>query len=293
MALSGRYVSLKTILDKVYRDNGYDTEISFGDAAEWAAEAMDYIAVPMQYVDKQVLITIEDYRGTLPCDFHNITNGAVIDKATNIPLKGNPGTAYQLDRMVSQEIKTAALEFTDDNIDPETGLFQIDKNGWPIVPDSIDYLRAVQSNHYIYYKPGYVDTETQHTYTLNNSFIFTSLEKGTLRMFYKAFPVDNEGFPLIPDDAKYIRAVANFITWRIDYKLYRMNKIAKDIVEASEQQWYWAVGSAKGKAHIMTLDQHESFKNMMTKLIPTYSNHASSFRYAGEQETITFRNSRT
>lgn len=292
MALNSKYVTLKTILDKIYRDNAYDTEISFGDAAEWCAEAMDLIAVPMQYVDKEYDITIEDYRGGLPCDMHNITNGAIVDKATNIPLRASFDTAYLSDRVKSADDRAAAKGEINNNIDPTLGTFQISKDKYPVIPSDIDYIRHKQNDNYIYYRPTANDTETQHTYTLNNNYIFTSLKDGTLRMYYKAFPVDSEGFPLIPEDTKFIRAVASYITWKIDWKLYRMNKIARDIVESSEKEWLFAVGSAKNKALTFTLDQAESFKNMVTKLIPNYSYHSSTYRYSTEQETIILKNSR-
>jgi len=293
MALNSRYVSLKTVLDKVYRDNAYDTEISYGDAAEWAAEAMDLICVPMQYIDKVADIPIVDYRGNVPCDIHNLTSGAVIDKATKLALRGTSDLAYLQDRKNLQELAVLAGEAAADDIDPSTGTFQIDANGYPIIPDDIDYLRARQSNNYIYYKPATSDMETQQTYTLNNNYIFTSIKEGTVTMYYKAFPVDEKGMPYIPDNVKYIRAVAAYITWMLDKKAYRMNKIAKDIFEKSEQEWLWAVGSAKGHAHTPTMDQMESFKNMVVRLIPSMSDHASTYRYSGEQETITFRNSKT
>ena len=290
MALTSKHVTLDTVLNKVYADQGYDIEVSYGDAAQWAAEAMDLIGVPMAFLDKTATIAISAYRGKLPCDLHDFTMGGIIDTKTGMPLRANENIAYLFDRQKFLEDTNLYVSITDDNIDPTVGTFQIDKNGYPVIPSDVDYIRSRQAENYIYYRPSEPIVSNQDTYTFNNNFIFTSIKNGTLKMQYRAFPVDDNGFPLIPDDTKYIRAVATYITWKIDWKLFRLNKLSKDIVKESEKEWLWAVGSAAGKAQMLTLDEAESFKNMTVRLFPRYNEHLNSFKYLGEGESLSFKN---
>lgn len=293
MALNGKFVKLSTIIEKVFRDNKYDLEVQWADIAEWAAEAMDFIGVPQALIDKWAKIPITYFRGNLPCDLHTIVPGTVIDFNSKLPLRATTNVAYQYDRVDKLAADyTASNTYTNnDNIDPTVGTFQIDRNGYPIVPDDIDYLRAKQANKYIYYLPVAHPLEEQSTYSINNNYIFTSFEQGTIMMFYKAFPVDEEGLPLIPDNTRYKQGVAAYIKERIDYGLYRTGKLNKDIYERSERDWLWYCGSATSAAQMLTWDETESFKNQMVKLLPNINEHFSTFKYAGDQESLNLRTS--
>ena len=121
MAFNGKYVSLASIIEKVYRDNGYDLEVSWADAAEWAAEAMDLIGVPNALIDKYAIIPIEYHRGNLPCDLHTLVPGTVINYTTKLPMRSTTDVTYLTDRYeaIKKDSQTAAI--TDDNIDPKIG----------------------------------------------------------------------------------------------------------------------------------------------------------------------------
>lgn len=291
MAFNGKYVSLASIMEKVYRDNGYDLEISWADVAEWAAEAMDLIGVPNALIDKYALINIETHRGNLPCDLHTLVPGTVLNYNTKIPMRAASDVTYQLDRYEALKESNKQEVVTDDNIDPTLGTFQINKYGYPVLPDDIEYLRAKEADKYSYTIRTLPTIVTQDTYTINKNYIFTSFKSGIIMMFYKAFPVDNDGLPLIPDNTRYIKAVACRIAERIDYRLWRTNRLARDVYEKSEQEWLWYVGSAANSMRIFTLDEAESFKNQIVRLIPKINEHYTSFKYSGEQEKIANKNS--
>lgn len=50
-----------------------------------------------------------------------------------------------------------------------------------------------------------------YTFTINNSYIYLSKEKGKIEMSYKAIPVDEDGYPMIPDNPVFQRALRMFI----------------------------------------------------------------------------------
>lgn len=55
--------------------------------------------------------------------------------------------------------------------------------------------------------------------TIQSGTIFTDFEEGYLELLYKAMPVDDEGFPLIPDTQIIINAVTTRVAYRLAYKL--------------------------------------------------------------------------
>jgi len=69
-----RLVSVKEVIAKVVRDLGMNNEeIPYQDFIEWIAEALKHIGAFPQFISKEVNLPVENYRATLPCDFHKLT----------------------------------------------------------------------------------------------------------------------------------------------------------------------------------------------------------------------------
>ena len=61
--------------------------------------------------------------------------------------------------------------------------------------------------------------ETEITYKLNNNHIFTSFGEGEVILVYNANPTDERGFPMIPDNIKFIKACQAYIADKMVMKL--------------------------------------------------------------------------
>jgi hypothetical protein len=123
-------------------------------------------------------------------------------------------------------------------------------------------------------------------YSINNGMIYTSFSDGTIEMSYKALPTDEEGFPLIPDNAKFIRAVEEYIKaqwFRIQWSL---GKISKQVYDDAEQQYCWYVGAANTAAQLMSIDQAETFRAAFTRHLSNVTAAKKSFSDFGQQEYI-------
>lgn len=62
-----------------------------------------------------------------------------------------------------------------------------------------------------YYINDKLPRSVDYTFTINNSYIYLSKEKGKIEMSYKAIPVDEDGYPMIPDNPVFQRALRMFI----------------------------------------------------------------------------------
>lgn len=287
MALNGKTIGIKRIIESVIRDNGYtDYEINWNDVIEWAGDAIDLIGVPASYTEKTSCpINIVNYRGFLPCDLHKIIQTREYDKkipmryATNtfhtgLHCQGSPDISdscnsdcspvHPADSTIStsDDDNTNCNPFFNFNPNPTSGT-AFDANSATGITSTSDYA---------------------YTYIIQNDCIFTSFKEGKVEMVYLAFPTDEDGFPLIPDNQKYIEAVKSFIRMKIDYKLWRTNKIAKDIYEDSAQEWYWYVGAARNAANIPSIDKMESIKNSWLRSIPKINQHDDSFSQLDDPE---------
>lgn len=126
------------------------------------------------------------------------------------------------------------------------------------------------------------DSDT--TYKLNNNYIFTSFEEGEVEMTYLAFPVDENGYPMIPDDTYIIEACVKYIAYMIARKKWIRGEIAKDILHDLEQDMLFAIPAAKTKAIMPSIDKMESWKNSLLRASRKINEHSGGFAYNGQQE---------
>ena len=242
---NSKYVTIDFILDKVFRDNGYDLELSYADAIEWVGEVHGLVGAPMAYSTRITNgengnlppLEIVDFKAELPCDFH----------------------------MCIQ-----ARDY---------------EHKYPMV-------YATNTYHTSYIDNSSTDLYSQSTltYGLDANYIWTSFQTGQVELAYKAFPVDDKGLPKIPDNQKYIEAVAAYIRTKIDYKLWRQGKIKAEIYSHSQQVWRLYVAAAKTSLQIPSIDKMEGLKNQYLRLIPSINEHNYSFRYQNLQEQMKVRN---
>jgi hypothetical protein len=174
------------------------------------------------------------------------------------------------------------------------------KEGRGILPCNIIYIRQVRycngSNNY----PMRYDSSNFHryaenvnddyrnncdlTYQLNDDCVFTSFEEGKVQMACDVFAIDDKGFPLIPDNIKFVKAVEFYIREKIDYKLWRAGKLQRDVYEKTVQEQLWYLGAAQTAGVMPNADQMESIKNNWIRLIPNINQHSDYFKSFGQQE---------
>ena len=127
---------------------------------------------------------------------------------------------------------------------------------------------------------------TSITYTINNNYIFTNIESGFLEIVYWAFPTDDNGLPMIPDDVYYIRAIEAYLTERIGRKLWIQGKLARDVYQLFEQDWLWYAGKVRAKEAMPSLAQLESLKNQILRLNQSTIQRKANYTALGNPEEM-------
>lgn len=241
MALNGKYIDITYIIERVYRDNGFDLEIKFDELVEWVWDVISLIGAPQVYIDKVTdgstgmpePITIQDYRGLLPSDLHHI--------------------------VLARDYDTKM----------------------PMICKSSSFVKDTQQTFV---------RESQYSYVVNNNYIYTSFETGEVELNYKAFPTNNLGMPMIPDDIKFVMATQAYIAERIGFRLWMQEKLTRDRYEKLESERLWYIGAAKTKAQIPSIDEMESIKNRFLRLKINTNFHDGSFTYSSEKERLILHN---
>lgn len=124
------------------------------------------------------------------------------------------------------------------------------------------------------------------TYKLQGSCIFTSIKEGDIEVAYRAIAIDDEGYPLIPDNVSFIQALEAYIKKQHFTILFDQGKIQAGVLQNTQQEYAWYVGQCQNALIRPSLDQMQSITNMLNTLIPRVTEHDNSFSSLGDREYI-------
>lgn len=245
-------VSCKEVIARVYAGLDKQAEDRWVDMVEWIGQALDKIGTYTQLEHKVACVDIVDYKGVLPCDFYSVNqiyyNG--------YPMRPNPSTMGNY--LVS--IKTG-----DNNVDPFTEAKLEDLPG---------FLKANTS----------INVYNQHTFTMDSCYIRPTFKEGTLFMSYNAFPVDEDGFPLVPKDEMFIEACFWYILMMLALPDWYAGRGSR--YEDCRAKWnFYCVGAA-AKANSPDLMRLENIKDQWVRLLPNINRFSTFFANLNKQENL-------
>ena len=180
------YVKMEPVLESIYQDAGYQT-LQWDEALSWTGRVLSLLGIPNLYIKKVTNgrggnlppIKVENYRGELPDDF-----------VTSIQSR-------EYNYKIPMYITTSTFDDTYEDIYKEG-----------LIPFSERESEIYDQDWYEAYVPRDSNRYGLHlNYRLDSNFIVTNFKEGLVEMAYKAFPLDEDSRPLIPNDEKIIRAV--------------------------------------------------------------------------------------
>lgn len=110
-------------------------------------------------------------------------------------------------------------------------------------------------------------TQCDLTYKIQGNIIFTSTESDDIELSYLAIEVDEDGFPLIPDNSSFIRALELYIKKQWFTILFDMGKINQAVLYNTQKEYSWAVGDCQTEFNRLSIDKAESLFNSLNSLI--------------------------
>ena len=302
-----KHVSSKEIIRKVFRDMKPSTADFVHDAIEWIGEALEHIGASPQLCRKQCVIDIKDHKGCLPGDLYYINQVAVnscvsssvdtqIDTVVNQIETLNSNIVTYSNQLITNTVTGADLNDTriasnnqlrDLNVNLEVLTNMYFTGGSCLSP--LQY--GASTFHSSIHCDGCVNENIRYkdTYIIDCDHIKTSFATGKVCISYMAFPIDEECYPLVPDDISYREAMF----WYIYKKLVlsgtpgRNPKIG---YEYAEQMWQVYCTQARNAANYPDIDKYESFMNQWVRLVPDINAHHSFFETLNDREQFTSDN---
>ena len=137
-----------------------------------------------------------------------------------------------------------------------------------------------------YMTDNFYDKSSEPTFKIQGRIIYTSFKEGKIEVSYKSIPVDDEGYPLLPDEPTFLRALELYIKKQWFTILFDMNKISPAVLQNTQQEYSFAVGACNNTFIIPSVSEMESIKNMWNQLIPRFNEFKTGFKYQGSQEYL-------
>ena len=129
-------------------------------------------------------------------------------------------------------------------------------------------------------------THIDRTFKIQGGYIFFSSETDDIVMSYKAIPVDGDGFPLVPDNSNFIRALTAYIKKEYFTILFDMNRIPQQVLFQAQQDYAFAVGACETDMLKLDLSKAESFSNSFRTLMVRTNEFQSGFSTLGSREVL-------
>lgn len=182
--------SIESLISKILRDTKLTDSSAMNDMYEWIPEAMEMMQTKYELVPRYKDVDICFHYGKLPCGLSAINAveycGSRLGYSSSAK---NPTTVNFSEQPVSQ---TIFRSIRGEQLNPETG------DNIPFLGEQIESIMSLPQNSKEYYQ-------------LSMSTIMTSFETGKVRVHYMGIPLDDKGFPLIPDNANYREAIYYFV----------------------------------------------------------------------------------
>ena len=243
-----KYVSVKEIIEGVYRDTGTHEELDIWDVIEWAGEALELIGAGTSYEELVGEVCVSEHRAPLPCNFHILESISY----NGFPLSLCSGTF--------SAISTTPTSTGTNVIDGK----EVDKDNFPLT--------------------GVTKEPSGDCYYINDDFIITSFASGCLLLAFKGIKVDEEGFPMIPDNVSYKKAIKAYITMMLDRLGWRKGTMQENAYRDSQRDWEWYVKQARGAANMPNLDMMDNIRLQWLKLKPSQTAHRTFYTDLGNSE---------
>ena len=282
-------VSSLTIIRKVMRDLRPNDDNWIDDAIEWIGEALEHIGASPQLETKNCVCTVKEYKTSLPADLYyinqvSINAGVSVSTTTeldevlakieiiNEQLADNPNQdlSYELRDLNTRVSILSGVYFSDSN----NNNLKMLSYGRPTFRKDIHALGC--DNEF---------SDFSESYVIENNLIKTSFKDGKVCLSYTAFPLDENCYPLVPDDISFREAMFWYIYKKMLLGGYMPN-VNGMTYQVADQQWKYYCTQARNAANFPDIAGYESFLNQWVRLIPNINRHDDNFRDINKRENL-------
>lgn len=124
------------------------------------------------------------------------------------------------------------------------------------------------------------------TYKIQGGVVVTSVERDDAELNYQSIDVDEDGFPTLPDNSVFIRALEAYVKVQWFTVLFDTGRIANQVYVNAQQEYAWLAGQCATEQNRMTLDRLEALNNSLNVMLQRSTQHRKGFTTLGAREEI-------
>ncbi len=132
-----------------------------------------------------------------------------------------------------------------------------------------------------------LSNRNQHTsrdYNIQGGLITTAFKKGSLYIQYLGIPLDEDGFPMIPDNINYLDALMWKCAYQLSIKGYTFKSTQLNDYRYVESKWQRYCLQARANINMPDGDTLERLKNIMIRFKPDLNQYYNNFDTLGKQQ---------
>jgi hypothetical protein len=282
-----KLTSINVVISKIVRDLGLGHyEIPAQDFIEWIGEGLAHIGAYAQFTPKESIVPIVNHVGQTPCDFYQL-----IELREGCSCKTQTASRYDI---VSDGMKALGLQDADDPTVVSPRTFQLLQLAVPAAANDIDFynnsLMKLKSNESFIntWSVDYSIGARDYRYVKEGNYFQTTFSEGFLAVRYLAFPVDCDGYPLVPDDPSFKDA----LFWKVAYHLamrgYLFPNPEMRSLTFCKRKWDFYCKQARGVANSPDLETLHQISNIWNSLMPYMDEHEQDYKNVGRNNYINF-----
>ncbi len=133
----------------------------------------------------------------------------------------------------------------------------------------------------------------EYVYVVTDGYIKTNVRDGYLMISYTRIPLDEEGYPKVPNKMSFLEAIYWYITMKMNYPKWVTGELRDGVFFEMRRAWNFYRKQAYAEAMMPEGDQLNAIKYTWNQLIPELNAQNNFYSGVGEQEVIYNQNKRT
>jgi len=279
--MNNNYVSIDNVLAKINDD--YAFEIDEGILIKWIAEALGFLNVNMLGMEERIaVVDVSNYQCRLPRFCKSIiqivknNNSESINSDSIVSSTGTITTYDDDDRIVDLEefniINIPYLEFNYSYY----GFNKMTKNNFTSVKLANNNLFKISVCDI---DPIYVTDGAEYTIVGEDTLRF-SFESAQVVIIFLQQRLDENGYPLIPDDTYVIDAISKYILYRMSVREYVQHRQGSvDRKREIEDDWLRAKNTVTSMYMVpRSLEEYNNLLKSTNKLLPRTDRHENFYK---------------
>ncbi len=257
---------------------------------------LELIGTYDQLVMKEAIVTIENYRGEMPCDYyalHELSSYSPNQDNTNgiySTVLNQDFTVYrtrisELRNLIDTETNTQLIvQYSKELADLEVALIESQGSKF----DNSHYLNRDQN---ILFNNDHLvgdisrNSHYQTDFKLEHNLITVGYKDGFVKVIYLAIPTDDEGYPKVPDNSSFREALAWFVAYHLSLGGKLPNKQLDS--ESCFRKWQFYCRQARGEGYSPDINSMQRMVNNHNKMIKDNNLYYQRFRDLGKRSITT------